>query len=177
MALVASCANRSDLLEVGARLHACPSTPLSPMPRLVHLSAPACHALLCLCLLMATRGPQGHLSSHLARRRTRDRNIQQPLCYASYASMQPPSSARTRRRATQIHRECSRATTCYKFSATFYKVESWHDLCTHTGRPHEGHTTTPALGRADAQHISPEGPAGSHLDMALSQKTFCRESR
>src|SRR5262249_22357031 len=28
------------------------------MSRLVHLSAPACHALLCLCLLMATRAPQ-----------------------------------------------------------------------------------------------------------------------
>src|SRR5262245_66619959 len=92
MALVASCANRSDLLEVGASIHARPSTPLSPMSRLVHLSAPACHALLRLCLLMATRGPQGHLSSRLARRRTRDRGMyQQPFCYASYASLQPPN--------------------------------------------------------------------------------------
>src|SRR4029453_9501505 len=98
MALVERCANRSDLLEVGAHIHARLTTPLSSMSRLVHLSAPACHAFVCLCLLMATRGPQGPLSSHLARRRTRDRDVQQLLCYASYASMQPPHRLETVRR-------------------------------------------------------------------------------
>src|SRR5438093_7984660 len=83
MELVARCANQSDFLEVGESIPARTSTTLSPMPRLVHLPAPACHALLCLCLLMATRSPQGHLSSRLARRGARDRDAQQPCCDAS----------------------------------------------------------------------------------------------
>src|SRR5437899_3283033 len=53
------------------------------MPRLVHIPAPACHALLCPCLVMATRGPQGLLSSRLARIGARDGDAQKPFCYAS----------------------------------------------------------------------------------------------
>ena len=63
MALVARCAKRSDLLEVGESIPARTSTTLSPMSRLVHLPAPACHALLCPRLVMTTRGSQGHLAS------------------------------------------------------------------------------------------------------------------
>jgi hypothetical protein len=80
---IARVANRSDLLEVGERLHKRTSTPLSPMFRLVHILAPACHVLLCPCLLMAPRGPQGLLSSRLALIGARDRDAQQPFCYAS----------------------------------------------------------------------------------------------
>jgi UMF1 family MFS transporter len=41
MELVASFVNRSDLLEAGERIHERTSTTLSPMPRLVHIPAPA----------------------------------------------------------------------------------------------------------------------------------------
>ena len=76
-------ANRSHLQEVRASLHARTSTLLSLMPRRVHIPAPACRALLCPCLVMATRGHQGLLSSRLARRGARDRDAQQPCCDAS----------------------------------------------------------------------------------------------
>ena len=89
MELVASFVNRSDLLEAGERIHERTSTTLSPMPRLVHIPAPACHALLCPRLLMTTRGPQGHLSSRLVLRGTGDGDAQKPFCYASLAAACP----------------------------------------------------------------------------------------
>jgi hypothetical protein len=62
------------------------------------------------------------------------------------------------------------------FEGTFTKYERWHVLCTFTGRSNRGHDITIRLGQADAQTIASEGPTGSHFDMALSQKTPCRES-
>src|SRR5215468_1852384 len=59
------------------------STTPSPLRRLVHRPAPACHALRCPCRVMATRGPQGLLSSRLARRGTQERDAPQPCGDAS----------------------------------------------------------------------------------------------